>query len=99
MLTDKLPLFKKMLLSAINTYQHRISEANETVIEINRKLEKGKKLSTDEEEKRFRAERFLAELNVPDSFDSNMLTSAYSTQLQSLIDVANKIVDSINSKK
>ena len=99
MLTDKLPLFKKMLLSAINTYKHRISEADETVLEINRKLEKGEKLSTDEEEKRFKAERFLAELNVPDSFDLNMLTSAYSTQLQSLIDAANKIVDSINSKQ
>lgn len=98
MLTDKLPLFKKMLMSAINTYKHRILDANEAILEINRKLEKGETLSTDEEEKRFKAERFLAELNIPDSFDSNMLTSAYSSQLQSLIDAANKIVDSINSK-
>ena len=100
MLTDtqKLSLFKKMLSRAINTYNHQILEANETVLEINRKLEKGMSLSAEEEEKRFRAERFLAELNIPDSFDSNMLTSAYSSQLQSLIDAANKIVDSINRK-
>ena len=100
MLTDtqKISLFKKMLSRAINTYNHQIIEANETVLEINRKLEKGMSLSAEEEEKRFRAERFLAELNIPDSFDSNMLTSAYSSQLQSLIDAANKIVDSINSK-
>lgn len=100
MLTDtqKLSLFKKMLSRAINTYYNQILEANETVLEINCKLEKGMSLSADEEEKRFRAERFLAELNIPDSFDSNMLTSAYSSQLQSLIDAANKIVDSINSK-
>ena len=87
-----------MLSRAINTYNHQILEANEAVLEINRKLEKGMSLSAEEEEKRFRAERFLAELNIPDSFDSNMLTSAYSSQLQSLIDAANKIVDSINSK-
>lgn len=101
MITDpqKLSLFKKMLSRAINAYNHQISEANDTILEINRKLEKGGTLSSDEEEKRFRAERFLAELNVPDSFESNMLTSAYSTQLQSLIDAANKIVDSINSKQ
>lgn len=100
MLTDtqKLSLFKKMLSRAINTYNHQVLEANETILEINRKLEKGETLSTDEEEKRFKAERFLAELNIPDSFDSNMLTSAYSSQLQNLIDAANKIVDSINSK-
>ena len=100
MLTDtqKISLFKKMLSRAINTYNHQIIEANETVLEINRKLEKGMSLSAEEEEKRFRAERFLAELNIPDSFDSNMMTSAYSSQLQSLIDAANKIVDSINSK-
>ena len=100
MLTDtqKLSLFKKMLSRAINTYNHQVLEANEIALEINRKLEKGETLSTDEEEKRFRAERFLAELNIPDSFDSNMLTSAYSSQLQSLIDAANKIVDSINRK-
>ena len=101
MLTDtqKLSLFKKMLSRAINTYNHQILEANETILELNRKLEKGISLSAEEEEKRFRAERFLAELNIPDSFDSNMLTSAYSSQLQSLIDAANKIVDSINSKR
>ena len=101
MLTDtqKLSLFKKMLSRAINTYNHQILEANETILELNRKLEKGISLSVEEEEKRFRAERFLAELNIPDSFDSNMLTSAYSSQLQSLIDAANKIVDSINSKR
>lgn len=100
MLTDtqKMSLFKKMLSRAINTYNHQILEANKTVLEINRKLEKGMSLSAEEEEKRFRAERFLAELNIPDSFDSNMLTSAYSSQLQSLIDAANKIVDSINRK-
>ena len=101
MLTDtqKLSLFKKMLSRAINTYNHQILEANETILELNRKLEKGILLSAEEEEKRFRAERFLAELNIPDSFDSNMLTSAYSSQLQSLIDAANKIVDSINNKR
>ena len=101
MLTDpqELSIFKKMLSRAINTYNNQISEANATILEINCKLEKGETLSTDEEEKRFRAERFLSELNIPDSFDSNMLTSAYSSQLQSLIDAANKIVDSINSKQ
>lgn len=101
MLTDpqKLSLFKKMLSRAINTYNQLISEANATILEINRKLEKGMRLSAEEEETRFRAERFLSELNIPDSFDSNMLTSAYSSQLQSLIDAANKIVDSIKSKQ
>jgi hypothetical protein len=100
MLTDpqKLSLFKKILSRAINTYNHQISEANETILEINRKLKIGMTLSTDEEEKRFSAERFLAELNMSDSFGSNLLTSAYSSQLQSLIDAANKIVDSINCK-
>ena len=101
MLTDtqRLSLLKKLFSRAINAYNHQILDANETILEINRKLEKEGILSSDEEEKRFRAERFLAELNMPDSFESNMLTSAYSTQLQSLIDAANKIVDSINSKR
>ena len=99
MLTEKLSLFKKMVLRAVNTYSHQISDANAIILEINRKLEKGMVLTVDEEEKRFNAERFLAELNLSDSFDTNMLTSAYSTQLQSLLDAANKIVNSINSKK
>ena len=101
MLTDtqRLSLLKKLFSRAINAYNHQILDANETILEINRKLESEEALSFDEEEKRFKAERFLAELNMPDSFESNMLTSAYSTQLQSLIDAANKIVDSINSKR
>ena len=65
---------------------------------LQQKLANNETLSLQEEEDRFKAERYLSELNKDTRLGTNMLTSSYSAQLKSILDAANEIVESLKNK-
>ncbi len=95
---ERLKEFKMILLAAINSYHRREDECKDIIMRLQQKLANNETLSLQEEEDRFKAERYLSELNKDARLGTNMLTSSYSAQLKSILDAANEIVESLKNK-
>lgn len=92
---DELPNFTKMLNALIKSYKTRLTDSQQTILE----LQKKDILNEQEESKLFNAQRFLAETCKDNTVSPNQFSAGYSKQLQNLLDMANNLLDELKEKK
>lgn len=92
---DELPNFTKMLNALIKSYKTRLTDSQQTILE----LQKKDILNEQEESKLFNAQLFLAETCKDNTVSPNQFSAGYSKQLQNLLDMANTLLDELKDKK
>lgn len=86
--------FREILKAKVAEYIRKEESAKNCVDQLNEKSLK-EVLTPVEEENRFKAELYLSELDRDNAAPLNTLTSAYSTQLQNLLEQANQLLEKL----
>lgn len=92
---DELPNFIKMLTALIKSYQTKLIDSQQTILE----LQKKDVLNEKEESRLFNAQRFLAETCKDDTVSPNQFSMGYSKQLQELLNMANTLLEELKDNK
>lgn len=95
---ENLSKFKHLIKAAVERYQNKKAECEETILTLSRKIDKGESLTETENAAKFDAELYLASLDLDSSVRANMINQKTSQQMTDMLQLAKSIVEHLEKK-
>lgn len=90
---DKVIKLKHIITASVNRYEARKLSAENLIISLQTKVQKGENLSNDDETNKFDAELYLSELDLDSNVRANLITSKSNRDIEDMLNIAKKLID------
>lgn len=90
---DKVIKLKHIITASVNKYNARKLSAEDVIISLQAKVQKGESLSNDDETNKFDAELYLSELDLDSNVRANLITSKSNRDIEDILNMAKVLIE------
>ncbi len=90
---DKVVKLKNIIIASVNKYEARKSSAEDVLISLQAKVQKGEILSNDDEGNKFNAELYLSELDLDSNVRTDLITSKSNRDIEDILNMAKELIE------
>lgn len=90
---DKVIKLKHIITASVNKYNARKLSAEDVIISLQTKVQKGESLSNDDETNKFDAELYLSELDLDSNVRANLITSKSNRDIEDMLNMAKVLIE------
>ena len=90
---DKVVKLKNIIIASVNKYKARKSSAEDVLISLQAKVQKGEILSNDDEGNKFNAELYLSELDLDSNVRTDLITSKSNRDIEDILNMAKELIE------
>ena len=90
---DKVIKLKHIITASVNKYNARKLSAEDVIISLQTKVQKGESLSNDDETNKFDAELYLSELDLDSNVRANLITSKSNRDIEDMLNMAKELIE------
>ena len=90
---NKVIKLKNIIVASVNKYEARKSSAENVLISLQAKAQRGESLSNDDETNKFDAELYLSELDLDSNVRANLITSKSNRDIEDILNMAKELIE------
>lgn len=90
---NKVIKLKNIIIASVNKYEARKSSAENVLISLQAKAQRGESLSNDDETNKFDAELYLSELDLDSNVRANLITSKSNRDIEDILNMAKELIE------